>query len=83
MYFRQFWQDPELAFDRKPGSDKIVLSGSSVDDRKFWIPDTFIVNTKEGFLFDLTMKNVFLRILHTGDVLLSQRLQFSSNDVFL
>ena len=74
MYFRQFWKDPELAFDRKPGSDKIVLSGISVDDRKFWIPDTFIVNEKEASVHGITTKTMFLRILHTGEVLLSQRL---------
>ena len=25
MYFRQFWRDPRLSFERRPGLDKLVV----------------------------------------------------------
>ena len=71
LYFRQFWQDPRLAFERRPGLEKMVLTGDSFAN--FWTPDTFFVNTKEAFTHQELVPNLFLRILHTGEVLLSKR----------
>ena len=71
MYFRQFWQDPRLAFDTKPGLEKIWLSGQT--SYPFWTPDTFFVNSKEAYTDEEIKTSTFLRILHTGEVLLSKR----------
>ena len=70
LYFRQFWQDPRLSFERRPGLEKIVLSPG---DCPFWTPDTFFVNEKEAHVHTLMGTNSFVRILHTGEVLLSKR----------
>ena len=73
MYFRQFWNDPRLAFNQ---SDKLVLSGSQASDlmRQIWIPDTFFANAKTGNLHELSVPNHFVRISpQTGDILCSTR----------
>ena len=44
MYFRQFWTDPRLAFERRPTLSKLVLGKEEAD--LFWEPDTFFVNEK-------------------------------------
>ena len=71
MYFRQFWRDPRLSFEERPGLQKIVLSPG--DNIPFWTPDTFFVNEKESHVHELMSSNSFLRILPTGEVLLSKR----------
>ena len=75
MYFRQFWFDPRLAFKRKDKLNKIVLSHGY--DDQFWEPDTFFVNAKEVAVQKEPNKNTFIRIMSSGDVLLSKRQLFS------
>lgn len=70
MYFRQFWHDPRLAFDRN--IDKLVLGGEFI--KNIWVPDTFFVNEKESHYHKTTVDNHFLRILNTGDILKSIRI---------
>lgn len=72
MYFRQFWHDPRLAFERRPGLDKLVLGADF--DKSIWVPDTFFVNERAVQEHKSPSDNKFLRILHTGEVLLSNRL---------
>ena len=71
MYFRQFWHDPRLEFERRPGLEKIVVNGEETP--RFWTPDTFFVNNKEGFTHKEIKPNIFMRILHTGEVLWNRR----------
>merc|ERR1712240_893693 len=66
MYFRQFWHDPRLAFERRPGLSKLVLGADYL--KQIWLPDTFFVNEKEASVHEITTENQFLRILPTGDV---------------
>jgi len=73
MYFRQFWFDPRLAFKRKDKLNKIVLSHGY--DDQFWEPDTFFVNAKEVAVQKEPNKNTFIRIMSSGDVLLSKRIR--------
>ena len=75
MYFRQFWNDPRLAFERRPGLNKIVVSGGSdyLNNYRTWVPDTFIVNEKTSHIHQNTVPNEFVRFLPSGDVLLSKR----------
>ena len=44
MYFRQFWNDPRLAFERRPGFSRLVLGSEYAN--QIWVPDTFFVNEK-------------------------------------
>jgi len=71
FYFRQFWNDPRLAF----GKTHSVLSIKPGYEygRELWNPDTFFVNEKESFLHTITTKNEFVRIDASGNVVKSQR----------
>ena len=79
MYFRQFWNDPRLKTRQtglwKTGLDKnkIVLSGLEGTNFPIWIPDTFFVNEKTAHIHQHTVPNQFVRILDSGDVLVSKR----------
>ena len=71
MYFRQFWQDPRLSFERRIGLEKLVVGAEYI--KLIWVPDTFFVNEKTAYFHDATTDNQFLRILHTGEILRSIR----------
>lgn len=73
LYFRQFWNDPRLAFNAAQlGTDKIVLD-ENVGAQKFWTPDSFFVNGVESNLRDPRTRD-FFRIQSNGDVLWSQKI---------
>jgi len=73
MYFRQFWTDPRLSFDRNEfGIDKLVVGSEYI--KLIWVPDTFFVNEKIALFHQATTENQFLRITHSGEVLRSMRL---------
>ena len=69
MYFRQFWTDPRLAFQPKPGLEKLILGSEFIIS--IWVPDTFIVNEKTGHFHKATTNNEFFRIKPNGDILRS------------
>ena len=69
MYFRQFWTDPRLAFQPKPGLEKLILGSEFINS--IWVPDTFIVNEKTGHFHKATTNNEFFRIKPNGDILRS------------
>jgi len=69
MYFRQFWQDPRLSFERRLGLEKLVVGAEYI--QLIWVPDTFFVNEKTAYFHAATTENQFLRILHTGEILRS------------
>ena len=71
MYFRQFWRDPRLSFDKKPNLEKLVVGAEYIE--LIWVPDTFFVNEKTAYFHKATTENQFLRILHTGETLRSIR----------
>ena len=71
MYFRQFWRDPRLSFERRAGLEKLVVGAEYI--KLIWVPDTFFVNEKTAYFHDATTDNQFLRILHTGEILRSIR----------
>ena len=74
MYFRQFWSDPRLSFDRSQfgGLEKLVVGAEYI--KLIWVPDTFFVNEKIALFHEATTENQFLRITHEGEVLRSIRL---------
>ena len=59
MYFRQFWHDPRLAFDKSGGLEKLVVGAEYI--KLIWVPDTFFVNEKEALFHQATTENQFLR----------------------
>ncbi|XP_059079314.1 gamma-aminobutyric acid receptor subunit beta-like isoform X5 [Tigriopus californicus] len=77
MYFRQFWRDPRLSFDRGIGLEKLVVGAEYI--KMIWVPDTFFVNEKKAYFHDATTDNQFLRILHTGAILRSIRLTITAS----
>lgn len=77
FYFRQFWMDPRLAFQKESGMESIKPGYEY--GRTLWFPDTFFVNEKESFLHTITTKNEYYRIDHTGDVVKSVRWDFLAN----
>ena len=72
MYFRQFWTDPRLAFERQGDLEKLVVGAEYI--KLIWVPDTFFVNEKIALFHQATTENQFLRIMHTGEILRSMRL---------
>jgi len=77
MYFRQFWTDPRLSFERRGGLEKLVVGAEYIS--LIWVPDTFFVNEKTAYFHKATTENQFLRILHTGEILRSIRYFFTNN----
>jgi hypothetical protein len=71
FYFRQYWNDPRLAFKKTPSL--VSITPGYEYGRALWIPDTFFVNEKESFIHAITTKNEFVRIDYTGNVVKSQR----------
>ena len=76
MYFRQFWQDPRLSFEKREGLEKLVVGAEYIN--LIWVPDTFFVNEKTAYFHKATTENQFLRILHTGEILRSIRYFFAA-----
>merc|ERR1719242_1359018 len=77
MYFRQFWQDPRLSFNIRPGLEKLVVGAEYIN--QIWVPDTFFVNEKTAYFHKATTENQFLRIMHTGEILRSIRLTITAS----
>ena len=71
VYFRQFWTDPRLSFEKRPGLEKLFVGAEYINT--IWTPDTFFVNEKTAFFHNATTENQFLRILNTGEILRSIR----------
>ena len=71
MYFRQFWTDPRLSFEKKPNLEKLVVGAEYIE--LIWVPDTFFVNEKTAYFHKATTENQFLRIMNTGEILRSIR----------
>ena len=70
-YFRQFWNDPRLAYGKDLDTDTIMF-GSEISD-KIWLPDTFMVNEKSGVYHKVPADNDLVRISRNGDILRSIR----------
>lgn len=75
FYFRQYWNDPRLAFKKTPSL--LSITPGYEYGRGIWVPDTFFVNEKESFLHTMTTKNEFVRIDYNGNVVKSIRLSMT------
>ncbi len=76
VYFRQYWTDDRLSFQRQRGVE--ILSVSTEYLRNMWVPDTFFPNEKTAYLHTVTTSNEFVRIRHDGEISRSMRLLFHS-----
>ncbi|XP_020903217.1 gamma-aminobutyric acid receptor subunit beta-like [Exaiptasia diaphana] len=71
IYVGQFWQDPRFAYGI---NNSISLGGDFVD--KFWIPDTFFVNSVDIEVHKMMSPNKKVWIhLDKGHIMLSARLK--------
>lgn len=72
FYFRQFWRDSRLSFDKKANLEKLSLGHEF--GKSIWLPDTFFVQDKrESFMHTVTVKNEFIKIDHAGNIARSLR----------
>ncbi|XP_077988573.1 glycine receptor subunit alpha-2-like [Glandiceps talaboti] len=74
IFLRQMWTDPRLVHS----PNRRIPTSSSLLER-IWKPDLFFTNEKEGNRHDLTVDNTLLRIRHSGEVFVSQRLSLMLN----
>jgi len=70
LYLGQFWQDPRLAF----GINRTIILGGAACE-KFWLPDTFFVNSIDTRIHKMVFANKKIWInLINGTMMLSARL---------
>ena len=76
-YFRQFWKDPRLAIDLGDEDEhtETMKFRDMFEDRKIWIPDSFIPGDKYGFLAqkDSAGARSFMKVQSCGGVLASMK----------
>lgn len=70
LYLGQFWQDPRLAF----GINRTIILGGAACE-KFWLPDTFFVNSIDTRIHRMVFANkkVWINLIN-GTMMLSARL---------
>jgi hypothetical protein len=71
FYFRQYWNDPRLRFEKVGKFDH--FQGSKELAKELWVPDTFFVREKESFVYSMTTTNKFIKVNSKGDVVESMR----------
>ncbi|XP_060531628.1 gamma-aminobutyric acid receptor subunit beta-like isoform X2 [Cylas formicarius] len=77
FYFRQFWTDPRLAFQKKPHVEMLSVGSEFISN--IWVPDTFFVNEKTSSFHKATTSNEFIRIHHSGSITRSLRLTITAS----
>jgi len=75
FYFRHFWKDPRLTFNRKFG--QVVVTGDEA--KKFWLPDTHFLGEKNAFIHSVMNENSFLKIHNSGSMTRSIRMTLKSS----
>lgn len=71
FYFRQFWTDPRLAYQKRPGVETLSVGSDFI--KNIWVPDTFFVNEKQSYFHFATTSNEFIRVHHSGSITRSIR----------
>jgi len=78
IFFRQFWNDPRLAWGHLNGKTYVRSDGSFNVDGTFidyiWEPDIFFVDEKDSKRHHIMTRNMLLEIHPEGDIMLSERL---------
>jgi len=76
LFFRQFWNEPRLAWGLENNltrKDEIYSIDCSYIEQ-IWIPDLFFVDEKESRRHEIFRKNALLEIRPNGDIMFSERL---------
>ena len=66
MYFRQFWNDDRLNFEKKAPASIEQIAAATLKT-KVWVPDPFFANQKEGHVLDNPADNTLFRISRNGE----------------
>ncbi|XP_055320045.1 gamma-aminobutyric acid receptor subunit beta isoform X4 [Sitodiplosis mosellana] len=77
FYFRQFWTDPRLAYQKRPGVETLSVGSDFI--KNIWVPDTFFVNEKQSYFHFATTSNEFIRVHHSGSITRSIRLTITAS----
>ncbi|XP_016069569.1 PREDICTED: gamma-aminobutyric acid receptor subunit theta [Miniopterus natalensis] len=64
MFFHQTWKDPCLAYCETHLN--LTLDYRMVE--KLWVPDFYFLNSKDGFVHDMTVKNLMFQLHPDGTV---------------
>lgn len=72
LYFRQFWIDERLRFQKRPGLESIVLDSDS--GLTLWEPDTFFGNDRTASVHNTVKRNSFTEIHPDGKIKRSIRM---------
>ena len=60
MYFRQFWTDPRLAFDRQPNLEKLVVGAEVVKKHRSLVCTLHLQRSQELSVLDNHFTNIIL-----------------------
>ncbi|XP_047525077.1 gamma-aminobutyric acid receptor subunit beta-like [Pieris napi] len=77
LYFLQYWTDPRLAYKKRPGIETLTVGSEFI--RNIWVPDTFFVNEKQSYFHDVTTRNEYMRIHHSGSITRANRLTITAS----
>lgn len=64
MFFHQTWKDPRLAYYET--NLNLTLDYRMLE--KLWVPDCYFVNSKDGFVHDVTVENRMFHLQPDGTV---------------
>ncbi|XP_019519823.1 PREDICTED: gamma-aminobutyric acid receptor subunit theta [Hipposideros armiger] len=64
MFFHQTWKDPRLAYYET--NLNLTLDYRMLD--KLWVPDCYFLNSKDGFVHDVTVENRVFQLQPDGTV---------------
>ncbi|XP_078594925.1 gamma-aminobutyric acid receptor subunit beta-2-like [Branchiostoma floridae x Branchiostoma japonicum] len=70
ILLRQFWKDQRLAY--RGMNRSLSLDGRLVE--ALWVPDTFLLNSKEAFLHRVTVDNRLIRLFPDGELIYGMRI---------
>lgn len=74
LTFRQQWNDDRLKYDDYEGKVHFVIVN---DVHRFWMPDLFFSDERQGNIHDLIVPNSFIRIFPNGDIMFSMRISLT------
>ncbi|KAL5293233.1 Rdl family protein [Megaselia abdita] len=77
FYFRQFWTDPRLAYQKRVGVETLSVGSEFI--KNIWVPDTFFVNEKQSYFHIATTSNEFIRVHYSGSITRSIRLTITAS----
>nr|CAB3248044.1 gamma-aminobutyric acid receptor subunit rho-2 [Phallusia mammillata] len=72
LCLHETWVDPRLRFSSGGKGDSIVLPSRLID--KIWVPDIYIVGSKNSFIHKTTVNNVVLRLYSNGTIYYSVKI---------